>query len=220
MILKLSSSGNDTSLMCRATVKVPFGAIGIQLLSINLPDNSGEFSPEFTGAILSNGFNVTVPAQGSLEDFVEYLNGIDTPNRTLFVYLHDNELEICSGEYAIVFSAAFANYLNLASVNLAANDCANVTIHREKMNPVSEYVVECGAPIQGVYDTKYTEVIGYVDGPKGKPEDFFFRFRPVFFFTFENTPKKIALRAKIPPKKSLVRREPVKYPRKKKVRVF
>ena len=88
------------------------------------------------------------------------------------MYLHDDELEVCSGEYAIVFSAALVAYLGLPSVNLAANDCANVTLHRENMNPVSEYAVEVTAPITGmVSDDKYSDIIGFVNGPKGKPLD-------------------------------------------------
>lgn len=185
MILKISKSGIETGYMCRTTVPVPFSARGLELLSINLPPNAGEFSQIFENAITVNGFVVTVPAQGSIDDMIDYLNNIDTPNRALFVYLHDNELEICSGQYAVVFSTDFKAFLGISSVNLAANDCVNVTLHLEKMNPVSEYAVEVSAPIQGVfYENAYTDIVGFVDGPKGKPLD-------NHFFKFESTPASI-----------------------------
>jgi len=182
MILKVSKSGADTGFMCRTTVPVPFGSLGVQLLSIDLPSNAGTYSPAFSGAVTANGNVVAIPAQGSLEDLIDYLNGIDAPNRALFVYLHDNELEICSGPYAVVFSGDLVAYFGLPSANLAANDCTNVTLHREKMNPVAEYIVDVTAPIDGVFhDGAFTETIGFVKGPKGLSSD-------SHFFRFTNTP--------------------------------
>ena len=49
------------------------------------------------------------------------------------------------------------------------------------MNPVSEYVVKCDGPIQGVFEDQYTEAIGYVAKPKGKPLEY-------YFFRFSDTP--------------------------------
>ena len=130
MILKVSKSGIETGYMCRTTVKVPFAAQGVELLSIDLPSNSGTFSPPFVTGVTVNGNVIDVPAQGSIEELIDYLNGIEAPQRALSLYLHDNELEICSGQYAILFSAEFIAFFALASVNLAANDCVNVTLAR------------------------------------------------------------------------------------------
>jgi len=187
MILKVSKSGVETGFMCRTLVPIPFGALGVQLLSIDLPSNSGTYSPPLSAAVTVNNVVIDIPAQGSLEGLIDYLNGIDAPNRALFVYLHDSELEVCSGQYAVVFSGDLVAYFGLPSANLAANDCANVTLHREKMNPVAEYLVDVSAPIDGVfYDGKFTETIGFVKGPKGLSTD-------SHFFKFSNTPASISV---------------------------
>lgn len=177
MILKVSKSGAETGFMCQTTCTIPTTSKGVSLLSIDLPSNAGEYSPPFTTGVTVNGNVIDMPAQGSLDDLVKYLNGIDAPNRALFLYLHDGELEICAGEYAVVFSAAFVAYLGLASVNLAANSCVNVTLHLEQMEPVSEYVVKVSAPILGAFNEQFTQEIGYVKSSSGKPaEDVFFPF--------------------------------------------
>lgn len=178
MIVKVSKSGAESGFLCHATVKIPFGSKGVQLMSIDVPSNAGVCSDKFVNAVTANGNQFTIPPQGSLADLMKQLNEIVGPNRVLFVYLHDDELEVCAGEYAVVFSVAFATYLGLASVNLAANSCANVTLHREKMNPVAEYVVQVSAPIDGVFSDGFTNEIGYVKGSAGRSlEDHFFRFR-------------------------------------------
>ena len=71
MIVKVSKTGAESGFLCHATVKIPFGSKGVQLMSIDVPSNAGVFSDEFcchgerksvhdSSTRISCGFNETI----------------------------------------------------------------------------------------------------------------------------------------------------------------
>ena len=166
---------------CQVSTAVTHGAQGLSLSSINVPPNSAEYSPEFVDAITHNGVAVTIPAQASLEDFVQFLNSI-THNSTkvLDVYfVYTESLFEMYAKYAVTLSTEFAAYLGTTTVNFAANDIYDTVWNLEAKDPVAEYYVEAIASFDGVIEEgETTAIVGYVQTSRGIcKDDYLFRFQ-------------------------------------------
>ena len=177
MILKASGTAGP----CQLETRITHGAQGLSLSSINVPPNSAEYSPEFVDAITHNGVVVTIPAQASLEDFVQFLNSI-THNSTKVVdvyFVYSESLFEMYAKYAITLSSDFAAYLGTTTVNFAANDIYDTVWNVEAKDPVDEYFVEAIASIDGVIEEgETTRTLGYVQSSRGTcKDDFLFRFK-------------------------------------------
>ena len=178
---------------CQTTAVVPHGSHGLQLSSINVPPNSAEYSPEFVDAITHNGTVVTVPAQASLEDFVQFLNTINhATNRVFEVYFVYSEslFEMYVKQYAVTLSTEFAAYIGTSTVNFAANVVYDSVWNLEAKDPVLEYCVEVVGPFDGAFeDGDSTSIVGYVEQSRGACKD-------PYRFTFTETVHNITVRVK------------------------
>ena len=171
MIVKVNRKGSDSTL-CQTSVSIPKGYRTISLSSIKLPDNATQRFPAFTGAFVVNGQTLDVTAQKSISDLVTYLNSLKAPDRVFECWYNatTNDLELVTVSYATVtLSAEFVEYFQFPSTTLTTFDSGRIF---ESDNPVHEYVVEVDAFQDGASeDGKYTQAIGYVDGPAGKSYD-------------------------------------------------
>ena len=166
---------------CQLSTAITHGAQGLSLSSINVPPNSAEYSPEFVDAITHNGVVVTIPAQASLEDFVQFLNSI-THNSTKVIdvyFVYTEALFEMYAKYAITLSTEFAAYIGTTTVNFAANDIYDKVWNLEAKDPVAEYYVEASASIDGVIEEgEPTATVGYVQTSRGTcKDDYLFRFK-------------------------------------------
>lgn len=179
MLLKISESGSG---VCRANVIVPQGAKGVQLMSINLPLDCAEFSPAFVAGItdVSTAEEYNIPACASLGALVDFINTFEIGGvRMLAAYrtFADNwEIWNEAGGKTITFSDEFASYFRFDYFpTLEEGDGVDTQNHN--LDPVVEYIVEVSAPIKGVFTDDFTDAIGFVDTPSGKPQDdYFFEF--------------------------------------------
>ena len=164
-----------TSGRCQTTAVVPHGSQGLQLSSINVPPNSAEYSPEFVDGISHNGIDVTIPAQASLEDLVQFLNSINhNSNKVIDVYFVYGEslFEMYVLQYAVNISNDFAAYIGTSTANFAANSLYDTVWNLEAKDPVLEYCVEVVGPFEGVFEGgDSTSVVGYVEKSRGPCND-------------------------------------------------
>ena len=171
MIVKVNRKGSDYSL-CQAFVSIPQGYRTISLGSIQLPDNSAERFPAFTGAFVVNGQTLDITAQSSVSDLVTYLNGLMAPDRVFERWYNSNtnDLELVTVSYATVtLSQEFVDYFQFPSTTLTTFDSGRIF---NSSNPVHEYVVEVDAFQDGASEYGvFTQAIGYVNDSVGKPYD-------------------------------------------------
>ena len=171
MIVKLNRTGTDSQL-CHASVSIPRGYRTISLGSIQLPDNVAERFPEFLGAVTANGQALDIPAQKSISDLVTFLNELKAPERVFECWYNSttNDFELLTVTYNVVtLSAEFASYFQFPATTITTFDSGRIF---DNTDPVHEYIVEVDAFQNGASeDGLFTQAIGYVSGPKGKPFD-------------------------------------------------
>ena len=176
MLLKISEGSG----VCRTSVVVPHGATGVQLMSIKLPIDCSEYSPKFVAAItdVATSEEYDIPACASLGALIDFLNTFEIGSRIFSAYeTYPYNWEIWNdSNKTMTFSDEFASYFRFdVKTTLAPGDFVDTQTHN--LNPVVEYMVEAVAPIKGVFTDKFTDVIGFVDGKVGKPQDdVFFKF--------------------------------------------
>ncbi len=189
MIVKVNRKGSDSSL-CQTSVSIPRGYGTISLGSIQLPDNSAERFPTFTGAFVVNGQTLDITAQSSINALVTYLNGLKAPDRVFECWYNSNtnDLELVTVSYATVtLSQEFVDYFQFPSTTLTTFDSGRIFASSD---PVHEYVVEVDAFQDGASEYgKYTQAIGYVNGSTGKPYD-------SYDFIMQEASTKVNLRVK------------------------
>ena len=171
MIVKVNRKGSDRTL-CQTSVAIPQGYHTISLGSIQLPDECAERFPVFTGAFVVNGETLDITAQSSINALVTFINGLKAPNRVFECWYNSNtnDLELLTVSYATVtLSQEFVDYFQFPSTTLTTFDSGRIF---ESSDPVHEYVVEVDAFQDGASeDGVFTQAIGYVNGPDGKPYD-------------------------------------------------
>ena len=109
MIVKVNRKGSDSTL-CQTSVSIPRGYRTISLGSIQLPDNSAERFPAFTGAFVVNGQTLDITAQSSINALVTYLNSLMAPDRVFECWYNSNtnDLELVTVSYpTVTFSQEF-----------------------------------------------------------------------------------------------------------------
>ena len=191
MLVKISEEGPG---VCKTNVDVPIGATGIQLLSIKLPIDCSEFSPEFVSGIIDDATDeeYDIPACASLGALVDFINTFEIGgNRMLAAYrtFADNwEIWNEAGGKTITFSDEFASYFRL-NYNATLVEGDGVDTQNHNIDPVVEYIVEAIAPIKGVFTDDFTDVIGFVNTKVGKPQD-------DYFFSFEEPCHRITISVK------------------------
>lgn len=190
MLIKISEGSG----ICRANVVVPRGAKGVQLMSIKLPVDCSEFSPAFASGItdVATAEEYNIPACASLGALVDFINTFEIGgNRMLAAYrtFADNwEIWNEAGGKTLTFSDEFARYFRFDYFpTLEEGDGVDTQNHN--IDPVVEYMVEVVGPIKGVFTDEFTDVIGFVDGKVGKPQD-------DYFFEFEEPCHRITVAVK------------------------
>ena len=150
MIVQVDRLGSSTSNICRAAVTIPFGTIGVKLVSINLPYNAGSYSPAFLVGVEvpATGETFDVPSFGAFSDLRKWFNALRRAggHRVFYAY-GTNEFDLCTGTTAINLSPDLATYLGLDEA-LVANACFTTTFDVEQANPVHDYLVTFVAPIR------------------------------------------------------------------------
>ena len=186
MIVKVNRKGDR----CQAHVILPRGYRTISLGSIQLPDNSAERFPAFTGAFVVNGQTLDVTVQRSISDLVTYLNTLKAPDRVFECWYNSNtnDLELVTVSYATVtLSQEFVDYFQFPSTTLTTFDSGRIF---NSSNPVHEYVVEVDAFQDGASEYGvFTQAIGYVNDSTGKPYD-------SYDFIMQESTTKIKMRVK------------------------
>ena len=189
MIVKVNRKGSDSTL-CQSSVSIPRGYRTISLGSIQLPDNSAERFPAFTGAFVVNGQTLDITAQSSINALVTYLNGLMAPDRVFECWYNSNtnDLELVTVSYATVtLSQEFVDYFQFPSTTLTTFDSGRIF---NSSDPVHEYVVEVDAFQDGASEYgAFTQAIGYVNGSTGKPYD-------SYDFIMQESTTKIKMRVK------------------------
>ena len=177
MLIKISEGSG----ICRANVVVPHGATGVQLMSIKLPADCSEFSPKFEAGITDQdtALSYDIPACASLGALVDFFNTFEIGGVRVFASYRtfaDNWEVWNETAKSINLSDEFASYFRF-DYNATLEDGDGVDTQNHNIDPVVEYMVEVVAPIKGVFTDKFTDVIGFVDGKVGKPQDdYFFEF--------------------------------------------
>ena len=101
-----------------------------------------------------------------------FLNGLKAPDRVFECWYNSNtnDLELLAVSYATVtLSQEFVDYFQFPSTTLTSFDSGRIFT---SSNPVHEYVVEVDASQDGACENGvFTQAIGYVNGPVGKPYD-------------------------------------------------
>ena len=171
MIVKVNRTGTDSEL-CQAHVSLPRGWTTIQLMSIRLPDNAAIRFPEFLAAVTANNITFDIPAQKSISKLVSFMNAIVAPGRVFECWYNSNtrDFELATISYnTVTISAEFAAYFEFPATTIVSFDSGRIN---PSSDPVHEYVVEVDAHIDGASEgAVFTQAIGYVDGPRGKPFD-------------------------------------------------
>ena len=150
MIVQVDRLGSDRSNMCRANVTIPFGTVGVKLVSINLPYNAGSYSPAFVAGVElpATSETIDVPAFGAFSDLRKWFNTLRRASGARVFYAYGtNEFDLCSAAAAVNLSPAFADYLGLDEA-MVANACYTTTFDVEQADPVHDYVVKFIAPIR------------------------------------------------------------------------
>ena len=171
MIVKVNRKGSDSTL-CQTSVSIPRGYRTISLGSISLPDNCAQRFPEFLGAFVVNGQTLDITVQKSISDLVSYLNSLLAPDRVFECWYNENtnDLELLTVTYnTVTLSQEFVDYFQFPSTTLTTFDSGRIF---KTSDPVHEYVVEVDAFQDGSSENgAFTQAIGYVNGPLGKPYD-------------------------------------------------
>ena len=185
MIVKVNRNS-----ICQTHVPIPRGYRTISLDSISLPDNCAQRFPEFIGAVVVNGQTFDIPVRKSIDDLVSFLNSLLAPDRVFECWYNENtkDLELVTVAYnTVTLSQEFVDYFQFPSTTLTTFDSGRIFA---KSNPVHEYVVEVDASQDGVCeDGEFTSVIGYVNGPKGKPYNY-------HAFLMKEEPRSVTVRVK------------------------
>jgi len=150
MIVQVDRLGSVTSNLCRASVTIPFGTVGVKLVSINLPYNAGSYSPAFAVGVELPATSETfdVPAFGAFSDLRKWFNTLRRASGARVFYAYGtNEFDLCSGTAVVNLSPDLATYLGLDEPMLA-NACYTTTFDVEQADPVFDYVVQFVAPIR------------------------------------------------------------------------
>jgi len=171
MIVKVNRTGTDSD-VCQTQVNLPWGGRTIELMSIRLPDNAAVRFPEFLAAVTANNITFDIPAQRSISKLVSFMNAIVAPDRVFECWYNSNtrDFELATISYnTVTISAEFTAYFEFPSTTIVSFDSGRIN---QSSDPVHEYVVEVDAHIDGASEgAVFTQAIGYVDGPRGKPFD-------------------------------------------------
>ena len=165
MLIQVNNLGSETGELCRTNVKLPYSAVGVKLVSINLPYNAGAFSPTFVNGITVNtnpNEIFSVPSFGSWSDLRAFFNELRTAaNQRVFYVFGDEDVDICTDQFQILFTQELADYFGVG-VGIGVNACITTTLNMDQKDPVFDYVVKFFAPINAT-----DHVIGAVHSTRG-----------------------------------------------------